>query len=209
MRKTVAAAAMAASLTVGGAAGAALFAPQLVGAQDAAESTDAPAEAGARTAGHFVEDALAPLVEDGTITQDQADAVAEALAEARPEGRGHRPGHFGGGAAAEALGMTAEELRTALRDGQSIADVAEAQGVDLDDVIAAIVAEASERLDTAVENGRLTEEEAAEREAELTEKVTEFVERTPEDRPAGERRGPRGERPSDAPAEDADETTGS
>src|SRR3546814_8202361 len=92
------AAAVAASRTVGGLSGAALGTPSLAGASDAERSG-------------WVEDALEPLVADGTITADQADAVEDALQDARPERRGPGPGLE---AAAEALGMTDDELRDAL-----------------------------------------------------------------------------------------------
>jgi chorismate mutase len=54
--------------------------------------------------------------------------------------------------AAEAIGIDADELRTALRDGQTIAQVAEANGVDPQDVVDALVAQATERI-TKVVNG--------------------------------------------------------
>lgn len=54
--------------------------------------------------------------------------------------------------AAEAIGIDADELRAALRDGQTIAQVAEANGVDPQDVIDALVAQATERI-TKVVNG--------------------------------------------------------
>ena len=46
----------------------------------------------------------------------------------------------------EALGVTADELRDARQAGESIADVAEAQGVDVDTVVAAIVSDIEEHL---------------------------------------------------------------
>jgi chorismate mutase len=52
--------------------------------------------------------------------------------------------------AAEAIGIDADELRAALRDGQTIAQVAEANGVDPQDVIDALVAQATERITKAV-----------------------------------------------------------
>src|SRR3546814_9496831 len=89
MRKSITAAAVAASLTVGGLSGAALGTPSLAGASDAERSG-------------WVEDALEPPVADGTLTADQADAVGGALQDARPERRGPRPGPQ---AAAGALGL--------------------------------------------------------------------------------------------------------
>lgn len=125
-------------------------------------------------------ESLQTLVDDGTITADQADAVAEHLAAQLPERgehRGGRGGHPGmdGEVVAGLLGIDADELRSSLRDGQSIADLAEANGVDVQTVIDALVAEAQGHLDLAVENGRLTEDEAAEKLVDLTERVTARV----------------------------------
>jgi prolyl-tRNA editing enzyme YbaK/EbsC (Cys-tRNA(Pro) deacylase) len=54
--------------------------------------------------------------------------------------------------AAEAIGIDVGELRAALRDGQTIAQVAEANGVEPQDVIDALVARSTERI-TNVVNG--------------------------------------------------------
>jgi hypothetical protein len=48
---------------------------------------------------------------------------------------------------AEVIGISAEDLRAALADGRSIAEVAEANGVDPQAVVDALVAEATARLD--------------------------------------------------------------
>ena len=79
MRKALAAGALSASLVAGGAAGALLFAPAISGAQT--PTTEAPA-AGQAPQGQppadrsqWMADALAPLVQDGTITQAQAAAA--------------------------------------------------------------------------------------------------------------------------------------
>lgn len=133
--------------------------------------------------GERVRDLLQTLVDDGTITAAQADAVAEHLAANMP-GRGGRDGHgghggFGRGVAAQAvadsLGVTVDELVTALRDGQSIADVAAAQGVDVQVAIDAMVAEVQAHLDEEVAEGDLTQEEADARLATATERITERV----------------------------------
>ena len=115
----------------------------------------------------------------------------------RPEGGfgrgGHRHGmHVGLEAAATALGMTADELREAMSaDGATLASVAEAQGVDVQVVIDALVAEAREHLDEAVADGHLTQEEADEKAAELEARITEMVN---SERPDGPRPGFRGGR---------------
>lgn len=133
----------------------------------------------------WVGDALDGLVEDGTLTQAQADAVVDALQDARPDrfpGFGLWPG---GGRlevgvsvldeAADAIGVEEDELLAALRDGQTIAEVAESEGVDPQAVIDALVAAAGERLDQAVADERIDQEDADEHLAELTERITEFV----------------------------------
>ena len=124
-----------------------------------------------------ITEALSGLVSDGSITQEQADEVVSALDEA---GIGHRDGHRGFGpslsAAATALGMTEDELRTALQtDGTTLADVAGDQGVEVDALVDALVTAQQERIAAAVEDGRITQEQADERLADLEERVTERV----------------------------------
>ena len=62
--------------------------------------------------------------------------------------------------AAEQLGMTTQELWDRLQDGGSIADLARAQGVDAQAIADAFVAQRSEFLSQAVEDGRITQERA-------------------------------------------------
>jgi uncharacterized protein YidB (DUF937 family) len=170
MRKTIAAA----SIAISGFGVLGLGAAAIAGAQDDPSDDER---------GGWVEDALSGLVEDGTITQEQADAVEEALEDARPDrGIGGGIGHHGFGlvlgdmsTVAESLGISEDELRAALADGQTIAEIAEEQGVDVQDVIDDIVAAQRERVDEAVAEGRLTQEEADELLAGAEERVTAFV----------------------------------
>jgi hypothetical protein len=97
--------------------------------------------------------------------------------------------------AAEAIGISREDLVTALRDGQSIAQVARSEDVDPQKVIDALVAEAKERLAERVEGGHLTQAQADQKVAMLTERVTELVNR--EGLPM-HRHGRRGPRPANA-----------
>ena len=98
-------------------------------------------------------------MDDGTLTEAQVDAVVTALDEARPEGRhGKGAGHgkFAKGVdIAGILGVTESELKEALKNGDTITDIATEQGVDVQDVIDAIVAAATERVNAAVESGRI------------------------------------------------------
>lgn len=77
--------------------------------------------------------------------------------------------------AAGAIGIEPSELLQAIRDGQTIAEVAESNGVDPSTVVDAIVADARDRLDQAVQDGTLTQEEADEKSPDLEERATAFV----------------------------------
>jgi hypothetical protein len=135
--------------------------------------------------GGWVDNVLDDLVDDGTLTQDQADAVADALEEARPDGfpgfgpwHGHGPFAVGGSLlaeAADAIGIEVDDLFDRLRDGETIAEIAESEGVAPQTVIAAIVAAARERLAEAIADERIDQEDADEHLAELTERINEFV----------------------------------
>ncbi len=100
---------------------------------------------------------LQTLVDDNTLTSSQLDAVVTALEAARPMGGGQEGGQNHGGArgekrqerlttAAEAIGITADELKTAIEGGQTIAQVAEANGKTVQSVIDALVAQATTDL---------------------------------------------------------------
>lgn len=70
---------------------------------------------------------------------------------------------------AEALGMPVEDLYAALADGQTIADIAAAQRVEMADLVTALIAPHVERLEQAVTQGDLTREQADWMIAEMTE----------------------------------------
>ena len=173
----------------------------LTGLAVAVPALAAPGPGDGTAAVERITEALSGLVDDGSLTQEQADEVATTLTEAGIAGRG---GHHGGGgpglaAAADALGMTEAELRTALEaDGTTLADVAEEQGVAVGTLVDALVEAQQERIAQAVEDGRITQEEADERLADLEERITERV--NSDTLPAG--RGP-GDR-DDAPADESD-----
>ena len=79
-------------------------------------------------------------------------------------------------AAATYLGLSEEELHEALRDGKTLAEVAEDEGKSVAGLVDAMVAPAEERIDEAVEDGRLDEDRAAELKQRLEETMTELVE---------------------------------
>jgi hypothetical protein len=184
--KRIIAAGVGAGLLLGGVTGLAVTVPNLASAQDDATTT-VPAEGARPKAGPF-SGVLDGLVTNGTITQEQADAIVGAGEAARaerhanraeggmgrveggmgrPEMRGPgRPGGPGRGgmpleSAAEAIGITVEELRTGLQSGQSLAAIAEANGVSADTLIEELTNDARTR-------------------------ITDMVNRTPGERPAAD-----------------------
>lgn len=97
--------------------------------------------------------------------QDEADDTTSTTPDERSSPRRGLGDHAGEPltTVAEVLGMSKDELRTQLAEGASIASVAEAQGVDVQDVVDALVAEAGERID--------------EIETALPERITDLVNR--------------------------------
>jgi len=85
----------------------------------------------------------------------------------------------------EALGVDEDALSAARESGQSLAEIAEANGGDIDAVIAILIEHKTDRIQTAVENGRLTQAEADEMIASLEERVTERVNAAPGERGQG------------------------
>ncbi|SHG19098.1 hypothetical protein [Geodermatophilus nigrescens] len=179
MRKKIVLATAAGALAVGGLG---LAAPAMA-------ADDDPPTAAVTSAEERIRGALTGLVDDGSITAEQADEVATTLSDAGVGGRGGHGGPgFGAGlsVAAETLGLSEDELRTALEaDDASLATVAADQGVAVEDLTAALVQAAQERLDEAVADGRLTQEEADERAADLESRIAELVESTDLGAPGG------------------------
>jgi hypothetical protein len=77
---------------------------------------------------------------------------------------------------AKALGITTDELQNDLRDGQSIADIAKAKNVDLATIADALVKDAQSKLDQAVQDEQLTQEQADRIAAGLKERITDLLE---------------------------------
>lgn len=132
-----------------------------------------------------IREALTGLVQEGTIDQEQADAVAEALAEARPSapGRGGEkhglrggPGGLSLDVAAELLDLSQDELRAALVGGSTLAELAAERGVAVDTLVDALVQAAQQRLNTAVAEGRLSQGRADALAEDLVEHVRRHVE---------------------------------
>ncbi len=107
---------------------------------------------------------------------DTPDADGDAVEGEREGRRGHRGGCNLEEIAA-AIGIEEDALRAELDAGQSIADVAEANGVDAAVIVDLLVDQAEERIAEKLEDGRITEEEAAEKLADVEERAEDRVER--------------------------------
>jgi hypothetical protein len=89
-----------------------------------------------------------------------------------------------GAAVASYLGLTRADLRTQLRSGKSLAQVAVAQGKSVAGLEAAILAAAKTRLDQAVAAGRISAAQETAILSRLTSRLDTIVNRTgPPSRP--------------------------
>ena len=132
---------------------------------------------------------LDKLVTDGTITQAQEDAIIQAMKDAAVGDKPGRGGPRGGGlrlkvldgmlqVSADTIGVSVDELKTALQSGQSVADVANAHSVNPSDVVTAIVNAGTAKLDQAVTDGKLTQAQADKLKSHLPDLADKFVNHT-------------------------------
>ena len=141
------------------------------------------------------------LVDDrvtaGDLTEEQADEIRERIESGEGPGffgkgfRQHGGGFLGGEALAEFLGVSSEELQQARADEQSLAQIAEANGVSRDDLIAFLVGQVEEQLAAKVEEGKIDQAQADEKLAQFEERVDDMVDSTQSFRPGGGHHRPR------------------
>lgn len=192
MKKPLAATLIAATALGSVAAGATVFSTGLAGAQDSTDQAPATAPDFQRgdAAAHITE-ALQPLV-PGTLTNSQVEAVVSALEAARPAMGDHNggPGRPNLDNLATVLGTDAGTLGQELRDGQSLADIATANGVDTQDIVDAIVSQMEERIQQGVADGKLDQAKADELLANAEAHAAEIVNGTAQPGGPGGQRGP-------------------
>ncbi|HZR97928.1 MAG TPA: hypothetical protein VFE37_04430 [Chloroflexota bacterium] len=168
---------------------------------------------------------LDQAVTDGRLTRGQADALLNVVQQFAPQmitrtgpaggrlgfapGQGPRERQGGERGAmlqpvANLLGMTPQEIAQARRQGQSLAQIAAAKGVDQNTLVQTITGALKSRLDAAVAAGRLSQERADALYQRAQQQVPQMVTRTGTPsvqrgprgpRPDGSQRGPRGGAP--------------
>ncbi len=124
---------------------------------------------------------------DGAIDEEQAARIRERIEE---DGsffgafgqRGHKMQRHGGGFGhgadvAEFIGIEPEALREAIEGGQSVVQVAEANGVSEAELTAHLLGEIEAKLAEAVESGRIDQAKADEVLAGAAEKIAECINR--------------------------------
>jgi polyhydroxyalkanoate synthesis regulator phasin len=140
-----------------------------------------------------LENQIDAAVAAGRLTKAEADELKSRIesGELPLFGLGpHGHGHFRGlDAAATYLGLTTTELRSQLGSGNSLAQIAEAQGKSVDGLVQALVEDATSKLDAAVAAGRLTKEREQAILSDLKQHITDLVNRT---RHADDDHGPPG-----------------
>lgn len=135
------------------------------------------------------------LVAEGKLDAEKAEALKTRIQEGEglfPFGRfGPKHGHWfehprlvSGvlDSAADAIGISRQDLIDELRDGKSLAQVAQEHGVGVDDLKNAMLQDARARLDDAVADGDLTRERADAIYAKFEERIDDLVNRTWPDR---------------------------
>ena len=123
---------------------------------------------------------LEEAVAVGKISPEDAEQIRKRIEESRGLGfglRGWRVRALGGivSSVAETLDMTPSEIFQGLRQGQSLAEIGESKGVSADTLKSAILTAAGEKLDQAVANGKLTQEQADKITARLTDNIDKIL----------------------------------
>lgn len=114
------------------------------------------------------------LINGGILTVDQLPTTRELLV---GEGAGGQNNRQAIQAIADVLTMRPSELIRDYRAGQSIAEIAAAQGVSRAELIAELTQRAEARIDALVAGGTMTAEEAKTAKANLADTIDELIDR--------------------------------
>lgn len=185
VKKWVASVALASTVVGGGLTVAAIGLPSLAGAQGATATAEKQAQP--------VKGVIDGLVADGTLTQTQADKIEAALrARGGKPGEKMRPQIIQRGkdvfaTVAEVLGITPEQLKTELKAGKSLAQVAQAHGMSAEQLVTALTAKTKVRVDEAVASGKITAEQGQKILDAASKRLPEMIQRIPGSEPQGQR----------------------
>jgi hypothetical protein len=184
---TFGAAALIAVVVVGGAIAATRLTPKQ---ESQAVLNDAAAELGVESSElrEALEKALSNRVDAavaaGRLTEAQGEAMKERIASGEIPlvglcgpgfGRGGLHHHASLEAAASYLGLTESKVHTALRNGQTLAELAKARDKSVDGLVAAMTKAETAKLNAAVKAGRLTDAQRDSIVAGLKDRVTDMV----------------------------------
>jgi hypothetical protein len=170
--------------------GAALAAIQPVGP---AASTTQPDESATQAddrgkPGARLTEVLQKLVDAGTITAAQRDAILAKLKDAAATTNGAKPATPGAkgkaaihgahgdlAGAATYLGLTTDQIRTQQKAGKSLAEIATGAGKTRQGLIDALTATAIKRIDDAQKAGKLTADQATKMKTGIAERIGKLV----------------------------------
>lgn len=144
-------------------------------------------------------DLINEKVADGTLTQDEANDLIDKIENGDtplfpPFFRGDNDGGHHPllrvvgnviDSAAEVLGLDSSDVKDQLQNGSSLADIAAAQGVDVDTFKAELQDNLQAKIDAAVADGTITEEMGQRLSDGLADHIDRIVEATPGDGPFG------------------------
>ncbi|WP_429845005.1 hypothetical protein [Brevibacillus sp. FIR094] len=144
---------------------------------------------------------LKEAVTAGKLTQEQADKLSENLSDrvkeqvenTKPD-KGFGKGVFIGGfekneELLSLLKLDADKLQKELKADKSLAAIAEAQGVSVDDLVSLLVKQQETQLKEAVAAGKLTQEQADKMNEKASERVKDMVQNTHHGRGPGKGMG--------------------
>jgi len=159
----------------------ALLASGAIGSAQEGTATPTPAPT---ADGGDDEGTATPAPSDDSTDDDSESEDTDDDADSEDTDDEDRRGCAGGGkylikeAAAEILGLSEEDLKDALRDGQTLAGIAESQGMSVEDFRAALEENVTAALQEQLNAGEITQEEFDESIDGLDEKLDEIINST-------------------------------
>jgi hypothetical protein len=173
-------------IAVGGAVGATQLTPREESRaiiEDAAQQLGIEPERLSDALEQALKNRIDEAVVDGRLTKEEGQRMKERIEAAGVPllgpgfHRHHGPGPFHAklDAAAEYLGLTRAQLREAISEGKTLAQVARSRNKSVDGLVDALVEDAEQKLDSHVDAGRLTEAEKREMLSGLRRRITRLV----------------------------------